>query len=163
MSNTRIKLTYDHSLPAKLNYLQNQLNALKAAPQQLGGSSVVFFTSQTDAAYDWSGNVPSSGDPVVFLLVSATAENSAVLYANLIAQIFVGSPTDWYRPSEALGDQVAGHIPFFTSVTVVPSPSGTPASTLQWVVGIEGDPARTAYAKFFVNALDNVTLTVEVL
>jgi hypothetical protein len=158
--NSRLTSTPDNKLVTAIQQLETEVAALKAT-QLLGGSSVMGFSSDTGAAYDWSGNTPSSGDPIVFLLVTATAVTSPVLYAYVVTQLFVGTSSSWYRPDSALADQAAGKTPFEASPIAVPASGGTNQN--QWVVAIQGDPTKTVYAKFYVPALDKVTITVAVV
>lgn len=152
-----------NKLQTTVSDLQTQIDALKTT-QYLGGSSVVFFTTSTGHAYDWTGTLTQipgfpTGNGQAFLVVTATANTMATLYANLIVRLFVGSPTAWYRPSDGFTDQLGSAVPFSTSVLDAPN-SGSDPALKTWVLQVTGDLTRTAYVQVFVQALDGVAITV---
>jgi hypothetical protein len=161
MPSTRLKKTADHKLSTTLTYLEQQLNAIKASQQYLGGSSVVFSESSSGSTYDWNGTPSDSA--TTYLLVTITADTAPVLYSSLVTQLFVGTSTSWYRPSNFLADQAAGDIPINVSITDVPNAPGLGSDVNQCVISINGDNVRPAWLKLFVLALDTTTFTLAVL
>jgi hypothetical protein len=161
MRNTRLKNTYGNKLAQTLSYMEQQIAALKSAPQYLGGSSVVYFTSSTEAAYDWNGTPSDSAS--AYLLVTLTATTADVLYGTLVTQLFVGIDTAWYRPSNEFADLAAGDIAITSGITLVPNAPGLGTNVNQFIVTVNGDSTREVWLKLYALALDEVTITVEAL
>ena len=159
----RAKNLPQYGLQTKLAQLQTELDALKTT-QYLGGSSVVFFVSSTGEEYDWTGTLTQisggpTGDGQAFLLVTATAQTMPTLYAFVVAKLYVGSPTSWYRPSDSFTDLLASAVPFVLNVINVPN-TALDANVNQFLVQVTGDTTRTAYVQVFIESLDNVDITV---
>lgn len=154
----------EQQLAQLVDKLEADLNELKSGVPQQVQSSVVFFQSDTGAAYDWTGILPQevgapTGQGLAVFSVQAQATAMNNLYANLGDKIFVGSPTSWYRPGNYLTDVIAGVPGFQTFYSDVPNNTGLP-STKVWILSLLGDTTRTAYIKFYVSALDRASITI---
>ena len=74
----RLRHLPQNKLDTILTGLEQEAAALKGAPQFVGGSSVVFFQSDSGSPYDWSGTLTRivgapTGNGQAFILVQATA------------------------------------------------------------------------------------------
>ncbi len=164
MADKRTDRLIDEKLEQALSDVEKWLNEQKSpAPQFIGGGNVVSFLSDTGNASDWSGNLTHIGSVPNFgaatFLISATANNTGTLYATVINKLFVGSLSSQYTTANYLADEAAGKIAFFSSYTNVPS-SSTATNAIQWVLSMNGDIRPTIYLKFYIYALDQVTITV---
>ena len=126
MADKRTDRTIEETLQQSLDTIQTNLNQIKSpAPQIIGGGSIVSFLSDSGNPYDWTGNLTRVGASPNFgravFLISATAATMATLYANLNQQLFVGTPTTWYRPIDYMNDEIAGNIGFITGYLDTPA------------------------------------------
>lgn len=164
MSVQRTGRLREEQLGQLLDSLETSLQDFKSGAVQQLQSSVVHFQSDTGAAYDWSGTLPqqsgaATGHGLACFSVEATAASMSNLYATLNNQLFINTPISWYRPIDYLTDVVNGVPGFQTLYNDVPNNTGSPATKV-CIVFLLGDTTRTAYIKFYVEALDHATLSI---
>src|SRR5438067_550708 len=129
-------------------------------PQPIGGDSLNFYQSDSGATYDWSGLLPLSGSSgLKILLVEAQAITQETLFADLIYELYVGSSTNRYTSQNYLSDLKAGGTGFL--MYKIPQPLDiNHKNKARFGIAIAGDTTTTCYAKFYVVANDQVTITV---
>lgn len=135
------------------------------APQRIGGASLIFRTSDTGSAYDWSGALPSSplapATGTKILRVTAEAQQMDHLFGDIIVwPLHVGSPSNIYRPSNYLAALESGGVGFLVQADEeVGDPSNRKKKS--WAVTITGNTTTTVYFKAYVITSDIVTVTVQ--
>lgn len=156
-----------NTLPQFLDRMESDLVEMKSTYQRIGGASVQQVITESANQYDWSGvlpNDPSGGPGIGFRVLKVTAISSKMenLYGSLTVKMFVGSPTNWYRPSNFLADVDVGSTGFLLSVSpyVVNLDNRQEKSFLVWITG---DDSTTIYLKYYVIASDSVTFSTSVI
>lgn len=158
----RVDLLPDNALVSVIEGLERDSLELKSAFQRIGSESVLARITSSSNAYDWSGVLttdPTAGPPYGHksIRVNATAMSMSNLFGELFVYMYVGSPSNWYRPLNYLAD-VAGFvsIPFQSRIFDYPS-DVTDLKKKSWDVVLTGDDTTMVYLKFFVVASDATT------
>lgn len=158
----RVDQLPDNRLIASLESLERDLAEIKPSPQRVGSQSILSRVMSSSNAYDWSGVLPTSptaGSPfgIKYIEVIAEATRMENLFGELFVYMYVGSPSNWYRPSQYLTDIAAGLVPpWSASISDYPS-DVSDLKTKRWQIYLSGDNSTTVYLKFFIVVSDITT------
>lgn len=155
----------ENSFNTFLSSREAAMNALKAA-QFAGGSNVLMKVASNATAYDWTGTLPADTTNPPYglkqLRVTATAQNMDNLYGTVFAKIWVGSMSNWYRPSNMLADQKAG-VTSFNFNKFESQPDVTNSKVKNWDFSINGNTTSTVFFKAYCRVSDDVVITITAL
>lgn len=162
---------------AESQNLQNRVAAgLKAMrelkqSQFIGRDSVRFYKRDSGNTYDWGGVPPQSPQAAYvstkIIRITATARTQNVLFADLIAEHRINSPTAPRHTIFNYIDEIYYNTTYF-SCSAYPDAQMPGQENIQsWTVGLNGgDPAGVSrplnlqYLKAYVVANDDVDITV---
>lgn len=146
------------------------MRELKQA-QYIGGDSIRFYKKDSGNVYDWGGVPPQSpqsfGNSTKVLRVKATALTQNVLFADLIAEQRIDSPTAArHTVIDYINEIYAGTI-YFSTFHYADAQEPGQENIQSWTVVLDGGnptgggrPLNNQYMKAYVVANDDVQITV---
>lgn len=170
MDDKRIDIADSQNLENRVANAMKMMRELKQM-QYIGSDSVRFYKKDAGGLYDWGGVPPASPQASYVstktLRVTATALTQNVLFADLIAELRINSPT---APKHTILNYI-DEIYFnqvYWSIFVYPDAQMPGQENIcSWTVGISGgDPAgvsrplNTVYMKNYVVANDDVQISI---
>lgn len=167
---SRLDSLPDERLSATLDKVSATLHDLKTSAQITGSASLQGVPFDSGAAYDWSGKLNQdpqapSGYGALSLEVTLTAANMDNLFGQLYAYLYVGTSTNWYRPSNYIYDVGLFNPaikPWLCNVTDGSVPVAN-RKQKRWLVYLNGDTTKTVYLKFYGNVSDSASISIQVL
>lgn len=170
MDENRLQLAESTALENRVAAAMKAMRELKQQ-QYIGGDSIRFYKKDSGLAYDWGGIPPQSPQAsyvsTKVLRVTATALTQNVLFADLIAELRLNSPTAAKHTILDYIDEIYYGLDYW-SIFVYPDAQEPGHTNRQsWTVGISGGdpdgvarPMNTAYMKNYVVANDDVQISV---
>lgn len=173
MDNKRIDIANNQNLQDRVAAAMKAMRELKQS-QYIGTDSVRFYRTDSGDVYDWGGVPPvSTHTPYIstkILRVTAVADSQNVLFADLIPEQRIDSPTaarhtifDYINEIGAGGD-------YFSIQHYADAQTPGQENKQSWTVVLNGGdgagitrPLNNQYMKAYVVANDNVTLSIEEL
>ena len=170
MDEKRLDIATSQDLQNRVSTAMKVMRELKQS-QFIGGDSVRFYRKDSGNLYDWGGVPPQSPQAAYvstkILRVTATAPTQNVLFADLIAELRLNSPTAAKHTIFDYIDEIYFNQNYW-SIFVYPDAQMPGSENIQsWTVGISGGdpngvsrPMNNAYMKNYVVANDDVQISV---
>ncbi len=170
MDETRIDIAESQNLQNRVAAALKAMRELKQA-QFIGSDSVRFYKKDSGNTYDWGGVPPQSPQAAYvstkILRVTATALTQNVLFADLIAEQRINSPTAARHTILDYINEIYANTTYF-SISSYPDAQMPGQENIQsWTVVLNGgDPAgisrplNNQYMKAYVVANDDVQIAV---
>lgn len=170
MDDTRLQIADSNNLEARVAAAMKQMRELKQS-QFIGSDSIRFYKKDNGALYDWGGVPPQSPQAsyvsTKILRVTATALTQNVLFADLIAELRINSPTAAKHTIFDYIDEIYYNLVYW-SIFAYPDAQEPGNENIQsWTVGISGGdpngisrPLNTVYMKNYVVANDDVQISI---
>lgn len=170
MDESRLDIANSSSLESRVAAAMKQMRELKQA-QLIGGDSIRFYEKDSGAPYDWGGIPPQSPQAsyvsTKILRVTATALTQNVLFADLIAELRLNSPTAAKHTILDYIDEIYYGVDYWSIFAYRDAQLPGQENVQSWTVGISGGdpdgvarPMNTAYMKNYVVANDDVQISV---
>lgn len=170
MNDSRLDLANSDDLQSRVAAALEAMRELKQS-QYIGGDSIRFYKKDSGNTYDWGGVPPQSPQAAYvstkILRVTATALTQNVLFADLIAEQRINSPTAARHTVLNYIDEIYTNVNYF-SISHYPDAQTVGRENVQsWTVVLNaGDPAGVSrplnahYMKAYVVANDDVQIAV---
>lgn len=156
----------ESGLETSLENLERQFTELRAgSPQFTGGASLVRFSSQTGATFDWTGLLNDPGGIGIggkLFQVTATPVTMPAFWGGCVDDLYVDTSTSTYGGLEYITDYKNNNAPIGVAYTDIPNTTVSSASK-SWFVQLSGKSTRTIWIKFRVYGLDNANVVVTAL
>lgn len=170
MNDSRLELANSQDLQNRVAAAVEAMRELKQS-QFIGGDSIRFYKKDSGNVYDWGGVPPQSPQAsyvsTKIIRITATALTQNVLFADLIAEHRINSPTAARHTVLNYIDEIYYNQTYFNSF-IYPDAQEVGEENIQsWTVGFSGgDPAGVSrplnlqYIKAYVVANDDVSISV---
>lgn len=170
MSDSRLDLGDANNIEYRVALILQSMRELKQA-QLIGGDSIRFYKKDSGNTYDWGGVPPASPQAgyvsTKILRVTATALTQNVLFADLIAEQRINSPTANRHTILDYIDEIYYNLTYFSIFHYADAQEPGQENKQSWTVVLNGgDPAGIArplnlqYMKAYVVANDDVQIAV---
>lgn len=170
MDETRLQLAQSDSLQARVAAAIKAMRELKQA-QFIGTDSIRFYKKDSGNTYDWGGVPPASPQAgyvsTKILRVTATALTQNVLFADLIAEQRINSPTAARHTVLDYIDEIYAGADYFSIDHYADAQEPGEENIQSWTVVLNGGdwdgiarPLNLQYMKCYVVANDDVQIAV---
>lgn len=170
MDDKRLDIAASDNLENRVAMAMKAMRELKQS-QFIGGDSIRFYKKDSGAVYDWGGVPPqspqSSGNSTKVLRVKATALTQNVLFADLIFEQRINSPTAARHTIFNYIDEIAANTIYFNSFAYPDAQMPGQENICSWTVVLDGGnptgggrPLNNQYLKAYVVANDDVQIAV---
>ncbi len=170
MIDSRLQIAESDNLESRVAEAMQAMRELKQA-QFIGSDSIRFYKKDSGAVYDWGGVPPQSQQAAYvstkILRVTATALTQNVLFADLIAELRVDSPTATRHTILNYIDEIYADTTYFSISYYAEAQNVGFENVQSWTVTLNaGDPAAISrplnnqYMKAYVVANDDVQIAV---
>lgn len=167
---SRLAISEQGNLETRVANLIKDMRELKQA-QLIGSDSVRFYKRDTGDAYDWSGVPPVSVQAAYvstkILRVSATALKQNVLFADLIAEMWVDSQSNPRHTVIDYINEIYTNVDYFSITKYADPQEPGSENTQSWTVVLSGGdpdaiarPLNTLFMKAYVVANDDVDIVI---
>lgn len=166
----RVKILEENELHNRVAAAMKQMQELKQA-QFIGSDSLLFYKKDTGDPYDWSGVPPESAQTAFvstkILRVTATALTQNVLFADLIAEMWVDSMSNPRHTVIDYVQELYTNVDYFSIDFSEDAQMPGSENVQSWTVTLNaGDPdavarpMNTLFMKAYVVANDDVNIEV---
>lgn len=169
MNNTRTQLYESQNLQNRVAAAMQTMLEFKQK-QFIGGDSLRFYKKDSGLVYDWGGVPPASPQAssvsTKVLRIKATALTQNVLFADLISEMRVDSPTAIRYTILNYIDAIYADQNYFTNYFYPDAQESGYSNIQSWTVVVGGGsqsssrPLNLIYFKGYVVANDDVQITV---
>jgi len=170
MEDTRLEIADSQNLQNRIATAMQQMRELKQG-QFIGGDSIRFYKKSTNNVYDWGGVPPQSPQAsyvsTKIIRITATALTQNVLFADLIAEHRINSPTAARHTILNYIDEIYANTTYFNIFVYADAQEPGKENVQSWTVSFSGgDPAvvsrplNNQYVKAYVMANDDVQISV---
>ncbi len=173
MDEKRLDIANSQDLQSRVANALKAMRELKQS-QFIGSDSVRFYKKDSGNTFDWGGVPPQSPQAAYvstkILRVKATALTQNVLFADLIAEQRINSPTGARHTILDYIDEIYFNLTYFSISTYADAQMPGQENVCSWTVVLNGgDPAgisrplNNQYMKAYVVANDDVQITIQEL
>lgn len=173
MDDKRIDIANSQNLQSRVANALKTMREFKQS-QFIGSDSVRFYKKDSGAVYDWGGVPPaspqSSGNSTKILRVKATALTQNVLFADLIFEQRINSPTAARHTVLDYINEIYANTIYFDSFAYPDAQMPGQEHICSWTVVLDGGnptgggrPLNNQYMKAYVVANDDVQILVSEL
>lgn len=170
MNETRLDIADSQNLENRVALAMQAMRELKQA-QYIGTDSIRFYKKDSGNQYDWGGVPPQSPQAAYvstkILRVTATALTQNVLFADLIAEQRINSPTAARHTVLDYIDEIYANVNYFSISQYADAQMPGEENKQSWTVVLNaGDPngvsrpLNTQYMKAYVVANDDVQIAI---
>lgn len=170
MDEKRIDIAESQNLQNRVATAIKVMRELKQS-QFIGGDSVRFYKKDSGNVYDWGGIPPQSPQAAYvstkIIRITATALTQNVLFADLIAEHRINSPTAARHTIIDYINEIYANVTYFNCSIYADAQTVGNENIQSWTVGFSGgDPAGISrplnlqYIKAYVIANDDVQISV---
>lgn len=170
MDDTRLQIGDSNNLESRVATAMKIMRELKQS-QFIGSDSIRFYKRDSGNVYDWGGVPPQSpqsfGNSTKVLRVTATALTQNVLFADLIFEQRINSPTAARHTIFDYIDEIYANTIYFDSFAYADAQMPGQEHICSWTVVLDGGnptgggrPLNNQYLKVYVVANDDVQIAV---
>lgn len=170
MDENRLQLADSQNLDRRVAAAMKAMRELKQA-QFIGGDSIRFYKKDSGNVYDWGGTPPQSPQAAYVstkvIRITATALTQNVLFADLIAEHRINSPTAARHTILNYIDEIYFNQTYFNCFKYADAQEPGKENIQSWTVSFSGgDPAGISrpfnlqFIKAYVIANDDVQISV---
>ena len=170
MDEKRVNLANRQDLQNRVAAAIKDMRELKQS-QFIGGDSMLFYRKDSGNTFDWGGIPPQSPQAAYvstkILRVTATALTQNVLFADLIAEQRINSPTAARHTILNYIDEIYAGVDYFSISIYADAQEVNKENIQSWTVVLNGGdwdgisrPLNLQYMKAYVIANDDVQIAV---
>lgn len=170
MDDRRIDIADSQNLENRVAAAMKMMRELKQS-QFIGGDSVLFYRKDSGNTFDWGGVPPQSPQAsyvsTKVIRITATALTQNVLFADLIAEHRINSPTAARHTILNYIDEIYFNQTYFNIFTYPDAQMPGEENVQSWTVSFSGGdpngvarPLNLQYVKAYVVANDDVQISV---